>query len=73
MAPRLAAAGGEVVLVGNASRLDHVNTTVRFTGDSYRVIADRIGKALGVDAVETAALGDSADIEVVLGSDHHQS
>ena len=70
IAPDLARAGGEVLLVGNAKSLDVGSTTVVYSNDEFKGVADAIAEAVGVSAERTDEISDAADIDVVLGADH---
>ena len=71
-APDLAKAGGEVLLIGNATALDVATTTVVYSNDAFKDVADRIADAVGVTAQRTEDLSDAADIDVVLGADYQR-
>lgn len=68
IAPDLARAGGEVLLVGNAKSLDVGSTTVALN-DEFKGVADAIAEAVGVSAERTDEISDAAGIDVVLGAD----
>jgi hypothetical protein len=70
VAPQLARAGGEVLLVGNANPLDVETSTVVYSDESFKGVADRIAEIVGVTAVRTDDISDAADIDVVLGADY---
>lgn len=70
LAPQAAVAGGEVLLVGNANSLDVTETSVVYSDDSFREVAERIAELVGTSARQTDELSDTADIDVVLGADY---
>jgi hypothetical protein len=71
VAADLPPAGVEVVLIGNATSLDHEKTRVRYVGDQYRDEALAVVDILGVgEVVEDPRPSDAADITVTLGADH---
>jgi len=58
-----------VLLVGNAKSLDVGSTTVVYSNDEFKGVADAIAEAVGVSAERTDEISDAADIDVVLGAD----
>lgn len=72
IAPDLAAVGGEVLLVGNANPLDAATSSVVYSDDSFKDVADRIAEVVGVPAERSEELSDAADIDVVLGADYQR-
>ena len=71
-APGLASAGGEVLLVGNAKALDVQTSSVVYSDDSFKAVADRIAEIVGVGAEQSEEMSDAADIDVVLGADYQR-
>lgn len=67
IAPDLAAAGGEVVVIGNTDAFDATATTVVYSDASFEAVASRIATLLGVTAQRSSEPSDAADIDVVLG------
>jgi hypothetical protein len=59
-----------VLLVGNANPLDVETSTVVYSDESFKGVADRIAEIVGVTAVRTDDISDAADIDVVLGADY---
>lgn len=71
VAATLTPAGVEVVLVGNAVRLDRAETTVAYRSPADREAAERVRELLGVGSVVVdEAPTDVAEITVTLGADH---
>lgn len=70
VAPQLAAAGGEVILVGNADSLDAATTSVVYSSPSFEAAAQRMAELFSVTAVRSENLSDVTDIDVVLGADY---
>ncbi len=70
LAPDLARAGGEVLLVGNSNPLDVDTSSVVYSDESFQPVADRIAEIVGVTAERTDEISDAADIDVVLGADY---
>jgi len=69
VAPAVARAGGEVLLVGNAGSLDVATTVVVYSNDAFADVAGRIAEVVGVTAQRSDDLTDSADVDIVLGAD----
>ena len=71
IAADLPAAGVQVVLIGNATSLDHETTTVRYIGAEFRDEAQAVADILGVGEVtEDNRPSETADITVTLGADY---
>ncbi len=71
VAPQLPPAGVEVVMVGNASSLDHEGTTIAYVLPEHRDDAEAVRDALGYgEVIEDPRPSDVADITVTLGADH---
>lgn len=70
VAPRLARAGGEVLLIGNADRLDASATSVTYADPAFADVADRIAELMGITAERTEEQSDAADIDVLIGADY---
>ena len=71
VAAELPPAGVQVVLIGNASTLDHETTTVRYGADEFADEARAVVDILGVgEAVQGSRPSDAADITVTLGADY---
>ncbi|MFN8050596.1 MAG: LytR C-terminal domain-containing protein [Acidimicrobiales bacterium] len=70
VAPDVARAGGEVLLVGNANKFDAATTSVVYSSDSFADIAQRIATLFGVKAELSPNMSDAADIDVVIGADY---
>lgn len=71
VAPQLAAAGGEVVVIGNADSFDATTTSVVYSDPAFDEVAGRIAEALGVRAERADSVSDAADIDVVLGPEQN--
>ncbi|QGG95686.1 LCP family protein [Actinomarinicola tropica] len=70
VARRVVAAGGQVVLVGNADRFDHAETQITYWDDTRREEAQEVAEALGFGTVTRVdEVDESADIVVVIGQD----
>lgn len=72
VAPELARAGGDVLLIGNASSLDAATTSVVYSDDAFKEVADRIAESVGATAERTDDVSDATDIDVVLGADYQR-
>ena len=70
VAPSLAEAGGEVLLIGNASSFDVATTSVVYSSEAFEGVANRIAEIVGATAERSDEASDAADIDVVLGADH---
>ena len=70
VAPQVARAGGEVLLIGNNPTFDVAATSVVYSNSSFEAVAQRTADIFGVTAVRSEALSDAADIDVVLGADY---
>lgn len=71
VAPQLPPVGVEVVIVGNASRLDHETTTIGYVGPEHEDAARAIRDVLGAgEVLQDPRPSDVADITVTLGADH---
>jgi len=67
----LAAAGGQVDIVGNASSFDVTTTVFVYYDGTTEVMARRFRDVLGIgELVESKASNSSADIMLILGSDY---
>lgn len=63
--------GAEVVIVGNAMRLDQATTTIAYVGPDHEETAEEIRDLLGVgEVIVDPRPSDVADITVTLGADH---
>lgn len=71
VAPQLAAAGSEVVVIGNADSFDAARTTVVYSDPAFDEVAQRIAEGLGVQPQRLDEVSDAADIDVVLGPDQN--
>lgn len=71
IASDLTPAGVSIVLIGNATSLDHEETTIRYLGEEFRSEALAVADILGVgEVVEESRPSDAADITVTLGEDY---
>lgn len=71
VAPQAAAAGGEVVVIGNAESFDATATSVVYSDPAFEEVARRIAEGLGVTPDRRDEVSDAADIDVVLGPDQN--
>jgi len=63
--------GVEVIIVGNASRLDHETTTIAYVGPEHEHAARAIRDVLGGgEVLQDPRPSDVVDITVTLGADH---
>lgn len=62
-------AGGEVRVVGNATRMDQTTSSVTYVNAGDKAVADRIAAALKVTAVKGSVNGVDIGIVVVVGGD----
>lgn len=69
LARDVAAAGAEVVAIGNASTFDVAATVVEYHRPEFELVAGRIAKVFGVDPVLSANQTDAKDVTVTLGFD----
>ena len=70
LAPRAAALGGEVLLIGNGPTTDVAVSLVTYLSPDFESIAQRIADVLDVTAVRSEDLSDAADIDVVIGANY---
>jgi len=72
-ARKAVAAGGQVVLLGNAPRLDLPTSRVVYTNGESQAGAETIAKALGISSVSLDDSRDSTiDVAVTLGADYRR-
>lgn len=70
VAPEVATLGLEIVVIGNADRLDHEDHEITYFGAEFRPVAERIRDELGGGVlVEQGHASEIVDITVTLGAD----
>ena len=68
---RVAVAGGQVVIIGNADNFDVTETEIRYAEPDYEPIAVAVAEQLGVgNVVKIDHIDDNAELIVVLGADY---
>lgn len=68
---RVAVAGGQVVIVGNADSFDVAETEIRYAEPAYEPTARAVAEQLGVgNLVRIDHIDDNAELVVVLGADY---
>ena len=67
---RVAAGGGQVIMIGNADQFDETETRIVVADETLRAAAQSVAEALGVGSVQVNdQFEESDEITVVLGSD----
>lgn len=65
----IVAAGGQVVVIGNASSFDVASTRVEYNAESQKAAAQAIAEKLGVAEATPGVESDAADVTVTIGAD----
>lgn len=65
----IVAAGGQIVVMGNAASFDVSKTAVEYNVESQKPAAEAIAAALGVGSVGSGTESDAVDVTVVVGAD----
>ena len=65
----IAAAGGQIVVMGNAESFDIAKTRVEYNVEAQKPAAESIATGLGAKASFTGTESDAVDVTVVLGAD----
>lgn len=69
LAPRIALAGGEITLLGNADSFDMATSVVEYFSPDARAAAEQIAQELGLTATLVETPGNDVDVEVEVGKD----
>ncbi len=70
-APDVVAAGGEILVIGNAKAAVGAATLVEFHDSSQEAAAAKIAAKFGVTAVASSEQTETFDVTVTLGTDYH--
>jgi hypothetical protein len=65
----LVAAGGEILVLGNASSFHVAATRVEYNAPSQKAVAQDMAKRLGVGEATAGSESDAVDVTVVIGAD----
>ena len=65
----IAAAGGQIVVMGNAESFDIAKTRVEYNVEAQKSAAESIAVGLGVKASFAGTESDAVDVTVILGAD----
>jgi hypothetical protein len=66
----IVSAGGEVIILGNADRLDYDKTQIIYYEDEFAAAAAKLRDALGLgEVIKSPTPTDTEDVTVILGRD----
>jgi len=65
----IVAAGGQIVVIGNAAKFGLATTTVEYNAESQKAAAQAIAKKLGIATASPGVESDAADVTVTVGAD----